>query len=65
MIVPQVSAELMIITHAMANRPGRRDIINTMPQEHTKSDFDAIYAATQRLYAFAQLLPTPTPLTFG
>ncbi len=56
MIVPQVSAELMIITHAVANQPGRRDIVNTILREHTMFDFDAIYAATQRLYAFAHAL---------
>jgi hypothetical protein len=56
MLVPQVSAELMIITQAVANKPGHADIINTMLKEHTMFGFDAVYAATQRLYAFAHAL---------
>ena len=56
MLVPQVSAELMMIAYAVATKRDRRGVINTMLQEHSMFDFEDIYAATQRLYALADAL---------
>jgi len=56
LVVPAVSSEMMSIARAVAYRPGRRDIINTMMQEHRDFDFDDVYAAAQRLYALSYIL---------
>jgi hypothetical protein len=58
MLVPQVSAELMMIAHNAATKAGRVDVIDTMLKEHSIFEFDDIYAATQRLYAFSHVLAT-------